>query len=232
MKRHLIFLIIISCSLRLFGQQTDSTSKSKIYHHYISINPLNTLFCQQAGITYEFKTKRIGFEITSGYFYRNDVFYIQSGVEGIKNKGELGSYNGSFIIPQLNLYLNKINETGNCYYVSFKGVYRKLHSDSSETRFWSWEDGGNDYWLYRKQDDKLRISGLFFLLCAKHYEKHYFAEAYLGPGMLDIKHDLIIVGQYVGEDVYNESNINPAKKEIYQYRRFSLSFGLNLGLKF
>jgi hypothetical protein len=236
MKRQFIFLIFISCSFFLYGQQLDTTSKNKRHHNYISINPLNTLFCQQAGISYEFKAGRIGMEITPGYIYRTNFLFCKWGVEGPKNYGEIGSYNGYFFVPQINFYIskNKNRETGNSCYLSLKGVYKNLHSDSSQSHFWEKKSGGDDYWIYRKQDDKLQIKGAYILFCNKHYyKKHFFTEMYIGPGVLDLKHDLIIVGQHSGqEEGSNVSNINPPQTEQLSYGQFTINFGFSVGLKF
>jgi hypothetical protein len=195
---------------------------------------LNALFCQQAGITYEFKTNRIGVEIATGYFYQTKFLYSKWSIEGIGyNDGVIYPYYGFYIIPQINLYLKDNNEKGNSYYVSLKGVYRKLHCDSTQSHFWHKEDNDNDYWTYRKQEDKFNIAGAFILFSAKHYEKHFFAEAYMGPGIMNLEHNLIIVGQHPGEDGdCNTSNVKPPLHEKVNYSNITVSVGLSFGFKF
>jgi hypothetical protein len=235
MTKKYIFILMLLCSLNLFGQQSDSTSKNKFQHHYISINPVNALFCQQAGISYEFETNDFGVEISTGYFYRTHFFYSKWGIEGIgKNDGSIYPFNGFYIIPQLNLYLIKNNKTDNIYYISIKGVYRNLNCDSTEFHFWHKDNYDDDYWVYRKQKDNLTINGGFVLFCMKHCVKHFFIESYLGPGFLNIKHDMIVAGQNPGSEAYHNdvSNIKPPRHDIINYGNVTFSFGLNLGFRF
>jgi hypothetical protein len=236
MKKLFIFFVIMVCSVFMYGQQADSTSKKQLHQHYISINPLNCLV-QQVGISYEYKQGRVGFGITPGYIYPDygDSF-TRWFITGPSSYGAYGAYSGFFIEPQINYYLskNKINEKRTIFYISLRGVYKYLKLDS--TGIYTWEDGtsGDDYFIYRKQVDRCNIAGAFILFGKKHYHKHFFNDMYFGFGLLAVKHNLIVAGEYIGNDHTNNSpsNINPPQKEVFNQIIPTITLGLNLGYKY
>jgi hypothetical protein len=233
MKKQILFILLIYFPICLLGQPTDSSLNHKFNHNFFSINPVNALFCQQAGISYEYMTYKFGIEISSGYFYPTHLFYSKWGIEGFgKNDGSIYPFQGYYLIPQINLYLPK-NKTNVICYFSIKGVYRKLHCDSTEFYFWHKDDNDNDYWIYRKQDDHLSINGVFLLVCIKQIKKHFFLESYFGPGIIHVKHDMYVAGENCGEDPYiDQSNIKPPIHDIVNYSSMAISIGINFGFRF
>jgi hypothetical protein len=233
MKKYFLLLLLTSYSFVLFGQNTDTTTKKKIYHHYISVNPFNAFLFQQAGLNYEYKNGNFGMEISGGLIYRNNMFSNRWFVEGPTDYGDIQTYSGYFIIPQLNFYLPKNNiNNKNRYFISYKYVHKYLFSDSTQTNFWHLESGGNDYWIYRKQVDRCYINGIFVLFNKRHYDDSFFFDAYFGPGLLWLRHELIVAGQYPGSDPSNISNIKPPVKERLYDFTVTINLGLNLGLRF
>jgi len=91
----------------VYAQKPDTASKDRLPHHYISVNPLNILFFQQVGITYEYKPGKLGFGITAGYIYPNKKEYSNWFIAGPVKYGSLGYYSGFFLVPQVNVYLSK-----------------------------------------------------------------------------------------------------------------------------
>lgn len=242
MRKILIFLILTFNSLFIFGQQRDSTFNKQIPQHYFSIYPLNYLV-QQAGITYEYKPGRCGYAITPGFIYPVNVGSGTRGsltrffIAGPSSYGAYENYLGFFIAPQINYYLskNKINKNGNLHYLSFKIMYKHLKLDT--TGIDCWDDGSSDdYAIFRKQIDRCNILGAFILFGKKHYYKHLFNDMYFGLGLLDVRHKLIVAGEYSGYEIaYTSnpaSNINPPKKEVFNQIIPTITFGINFGLKY
>lgn len=91
----------------MFGQSTDSSEPTIYPKHYISINPLNISLFQQAGITYEYLPKNIGYEISAGYIYPNYKTYNNFFIAGPTTNGSLGDYSGFYIVPDVNVYIAK-----------------------------------------------------------------------------------------------------------------------------
>ncbi|MCX6304278.1 MAG: hypothetical protein NT040_04875 [Bacteroidetes bacterium] len=86
MRKIFLFISILSTVL-LYGQKDTTIQK-----HHLSINPLNIVFFQQIGITYEYRPGIIGFAITPGYIYSNNKEYSNWFIAGPTNYGCLGGY--------------------------------------------------------------------------------------------------------------------------------------------
>jgi hypothetical protein len=66
MRITVFILLLFSAPLFGLGQTSDKPVAPRFPKHYISVNPLNILLFQQAGITYEFKPGRLGYGINFG----------------------------------------------------------------------------------------------------------------------------------------------------------------------
>ena len=66
MRITVFILLVFSAPLFGLGQTSDKPVAPRFPKHYISVNPLNILLFQQAGITYEFKPGRLGYGINFG----------------------------------------------------------------------------------------------------------------------------------------------------------------------
>ena len=66
MKVITILVFLFSAPLFGSGQTGDKFFAPEFPKHYVSVNPLNILLFQQAGITYEYKPGRMGYGINFG----------------------------------------------------------------------------------------------------------------------------------------------------------------------
>jgi hypothetical protein len=237
MKRIFIFLIIIPSSLYIYGQKTDSTAKQHFSHNYFSINPLNCAL-QQAGITYEYKTRRFGFSITTGFVYHEYGGLSQWFMAGPSSyENDYSNYSGFFIDPQINFYLtrkDKINEKGNLSYISIKFVYKHIKCDS--TGIYLWENGPDQSGLYRNQVDRCNITGAFISFGVKHYKKHFFYNYYAGLELLNVNHNMVVAGQYVLEGGYilDDAGFNTfhfPQKDYFTQGIITISTGISFGYR-
>jgi len=235
MKRLIIvFLITIQTSL-IFGQRPDSTSKDHFPRQYISINPINTLVLQQAGITYEYRPSFLGFGLSVGGIYPNSINFSRFFMAATSQHGAFEYYHGYFAEPQINIYLSRLKfvENSDLYYLSFKGIYKYLQVDSSKFHIWESDTGGDDYWLYRKQLDKVNVKGLFFEFGYKHIEQHFFIDFNIGPGILVQHHNIVIAGQGTHDIIgSNPSNIRPPKHETLIQGAITVNISFNIGYAF
>jgi len=216
----------------IYGQQAEYPSQEHLPRHYLSLNPLNILFFQQAGLTYEYKPGRLGIGITAGYIYPNRKEYSNWFIAGPVEYGSLGYYSGFFLVPQVNAYLTKPKKTGNTalVYLSLKGVYKYMTVDSTES--YAWDTHSDDYyWVYRKQVDRVNIFGFFVDFGIKYVWKHFFFDVNIGPGMMYVNHNLVIAGQTSGHPS-DVSNIHPPRSEKFNEQHLTLNFSLNLGIPF
>ncbi len=230
MKRRLFILTFVIISSIINGQKPDSLSINHWPHHFITINPLNSALFHQTGITYEYKSPRFGFGISSGYIYSGKSNFSRLFIAGTTEHGALEHYSGFFIIPQINIYLTEIKSTKKttvCY-LGFKGVYKKLQIDSTDYYIWD-KSAPQYYWKYRKQVDKLNISGTFIVFGFKHISKHFLFDFNLGPGMLDFNHNIVVAGEG-WKMPSNYSNINPPRFEVLREEHFTFNISINLGI--
>lgn len=231
--RIIIFAIgFVACSLFIYGQETEIPPKVHLPRHFISLNPLNILLFQQAGITYEYKAGTLGFGITTGYIYPNKKEYSNWFIAGPIEYGSLGFYSGVFIVPQLNVYLTKPKnpKKAGLVYVAFKGVYKYMTIDS--TNSYAWDTRSDDYyWIYRKMVDRVNILGAFIDFGFKFVRDNFFFDLNIGPGMLFVNHNMIIAGQTFTRPS-QVSNVKPPRSETFNEKHFTINFTLNFGVAF
>jgi len=233
--RNVIFVIeFMICSMFMYGQQTNDSSGIHLPKHYISFNPLNIIFFQQAGLTYEYKTGKFGYGITAGYIYPNKKEYSNWFIAGPVKYGSLGYYSGFFLVPQLNVYWSKPKKASNTslIYLSSKIVYKYMTVDS--TTSYAWDTHSDDYyWVYRKQVDRANIFGGFVGFGLKYVWKYFFFDVSFGPGVMFVNHNLIIAGETYGLGHHSDiSNIHPPRSETVNELNFTINFSLNLGIPF
>ena len=85
MKTIIPVLLFLTVPVLLSGQVSDEEIAAHFPKHYISVNPLNILLFQQAGLTYEYKPGAIGYGITAGYIYPNHDMIITEENTGFKS---------------------------------------------------------------------------------------------------------------------------------------------------
>ena len=232
----IIFLAAFTlCSHDLNAQKSDTASKDHLPALHISVNPLNILFFQQAGITYEFKPGRFGFGITAGYIYPNNKEYSNWFIAGPVKYGSLGYYSGFFLVPQVNVYLSKPKKTSNTplVYLSGKVVYKYMTIDSIHSYAWYTYTSGDYYWTYRKQVDRVNIIGGFAIFGLKYVWKYFFFDINIGPGIMFVNHNLVIAGETYGLNHHSDiSNVHPPRSETLNEIHGTIHFSLNLGIPF
>jgi len=238
MKRLTNTLLIIICSSFVYGQKTDTISKDNFPRHYISINPINSVLLGQAGLTYEYRLKGVGFDISLGYFYPNRINVSRFFIGGKVQYGPYEFYSGYFINPQLKFYLSKKERAKNTTYdyISVKMTYKQLHVDSTDYHVWKMYDtGGDDFAIYRKQFDKANVVGTFFGYGFKKISQHFFTDFNFGAGLIYDRHDMILTGQkYFIEmsSIHSPGNIYPPQKERFDFFNFGFNFSFNIGYVF
>jgi len=223
-----LLILFISVPFLMFGQNSNELKEVHFPNHYISVNPLNILLFQQAGITYEYKPGVIGYGITVGYIYPNKKEYSNYFIAGPTNYGSLGDYSGCFIVPQVNVYLTKPKNLKHAglVYISLKMVYKYMHIDS--TIHTAWYNEGDGYYLYRKMIDKVNIYGGFIDFGYRYVLYHFFFDFNFGVGKMWVNHNMIIAGQAV-----NPSPIqyfNPPRQEELHQNHVTINFTLNFGV--
>jgi hypothetical protein len=227
----IIFAIgLLVCSSLIYGQGTETPPQVNFARHFISINPLNSLFFQQAGMTYEYKPGALGFGITGGYIYPNREEYSNYFIAGPIAYGSLGFYSGVFIVPQLNVYLTKPKnpKKAGLVYFAFKGVYKHMAIDSINS--YAWDTHSDDYyWIYRKMADRVNITGAFFDFGFKFVRSHFFFDLNIGPGILYVSHHMVIAGQ-TSANPSQVSNVHPPRTETFNEKHVTINFTLNFGI--
>jgi hypothetical protein len=228
MRINSFLILFISVPFLMFGQKSNELKEVHFPRHYISVNPLNIIFFQQAGITYEYKPGWVGCGITTGYIYPNHKEYSNYFIAGPTNIGSLGDYSGFFVVPQVNLYLLKPKDSdhANLVYFSFKMVYKYMHIDSTSQT--AWLNEGDFYYLYRKMIDKVNIYGGFFDFGYRYVIKHFFFDVNLGVGVMWVNHNMIVSRQGVNPPPWQ--NFNPPLQEEVHERHVTINFTLNLGI--
>lgn len=227
MRSLFILLLTIWIPIAVSSQNNSENQIVRFPKHYFSVNPINCIFFQQLGITYEFKPNRLGYEITAGYVYPNHKSYSNYFIAGPTNNGSLGDYTGFFVVPQLNIYLNKPknNKRANLIYFSPKIVYKYLYIDSTKTT--AWKNQGDGYYLYRKMIDQVNIYGGFIDFGYKFVYHHFFIDLNFGVGILWVDHDMII------SESHSTSNkpyyYNPPIHDHTNENHFTINFTLNVG---
>jgi len=226
------FLFVVSSSC-LYGQKKDSTYKHAVSKHYFSINPLNVLFIQQAGITYEFKPGMFGFGLTGGYIYPNRQEYSNYFIAGPTDYSSLGYYSGSFIEPQLNFYFIKKEREGKAkfLYIAIKAIYKYMTVDSSERIVWYTQGGSsNGNSTNKKMDDKLNIYGAFIDFGFKLVGQFFFFDLNIGPGIIHLNHNMITYGVSYGQSPI--FYVNQPQQEVLVETHVTLNFAMNVGISF
>ena len=228
-----ISILVIFGSLCLSGQNNDSTSEHNLSKHYFSFNPLNLLFFQQAGITYEYKPGKFGFGLTGGYIFPNRREYSNYFIAGPTNYSSLGFYSGYFIEPQLNFYLKQKKKAGNAklFYIALKAVYKYMTVDSTEKIVWYTQGGSsNGNSTYKKMNDKLNIYGAFIDFGFRFVGEVLFFDLNIGPGIMHLKHNLITYAESYGNSPLYY--INPPQQEMFEETHATINFTLNIGISF
>ena len=189
-----IFLMLMLS--QTFGRDRQEPGDILFPRHFISVNPLNMLAFQQAGISYEFKPGRMGYGLTTSYIYPNHLDYSNYFIAGPTDKGSLGDYSGFFVLPQVNLYFNnpKNSDHANLFFFMLKPVYKFMQIDSTEQTAWSHPD---DYYIYRKMNDNVNIYGGFVGFGYKWHIHHFFVNIELGLGILAVNHKMTISGEWI-----------------------------------
>lgn len=226
MRRTLLTTLSLLAVSLSFGQGQPESGDVPLPRHYISVNPLNILLFQQAGITYEYKPGRVGYVLTAGYIYPNHKEYSNYFIAGPTKAGSLGDYSGLFVVPQFNIYLNKPKHSGhaNLIYIALKPVYKYMHIDSSQQTAWSHPD---DYYVYRKMNDNVNIYGGFVDFGYKCYIHHFFFNLEFGLGILAVDHKMTISGVWVHS--YQENYYHPPKEESTTENHLTINFMLTFG---
>jgi hypothetical protein len=209
-----------------FGQGQAESGDIPFPRHFISVNPLNMLVFQQAGITYEFKPGMAGYGLTAGYIYPNNKEYSNYFIAGPTSAGSLGDYSGFFVVPQVNLYFNKPKYPGHAslIYIALKPVYKYMRIDSTQVTAWSHPD---DYYVYRKKNDRVDIYGGFIEFGYKCYIHHFFFDLEFGMGILEVDHNMVVSAEWISSR--NEQYFHPPKKESTSESHLTINFTLRLG---
>lgn len=233
MRKIIFTLTIIICSTFIYGQSTDSISKNKAPKHIITINPLNAFVFQQAGLTYEFKAKRLGIGISTGYFYPNKLNISRFFIAGTNEQGAYEFYSGVYATPQLKFYvINPETRDDEIFcYITLKGVYKSLKVDSNAYHIWD-TGSGDDSFYYRKQIDKCKITGAFLGFGFTRVINHFVFDFNFGAGYLGSVHNLIIAGEGCNITVDSFTNVKPSRQETYRERHFTTSLSVGLGYAF
>ncbi len=232
MKPHPLLTLILLVPSLLFGQHDQDNKEKKPPRHFISVNPLNILLFQQAGISYEYKPTWLGFGITTGFIYPNYKTYSNYFIAGPTNLGSLGDYSGVFAVPQVNLYFNKPRhpDHGSLGYVAVKFVYKYMHIDT--TKITAWTNEGDGYYDYRKMNDKVNVYGGFLDIGYKYFNGHFFLEFSFGPGLMGVNHNMIVYGSSVGSNPYSVHYLDSPKNEHWDELHYTINFSINLGFTF
>ena len=232
MKVITILVLLISAPLFGSGQTGDKFFAPQFPKHYISVNPLNILLFQQAGITYEYKPGRMGYGITAGYIYPNHQTYSNYFIAGPTSYGSLGDYSGFFVVPQVNVYLTKPKKPnhGGLVYLAVKVVYKHMSIDSTKTT--AWENKGDGYYIYRKMNDNVNIYGGFVDFGYKLVLHHFFFDLNLGLGTTWINHKMIIVAENFDLSPEPANILNPLKQDEVHQNPVTVNFTLNFGVAF
>ena len=226
MRRTLITIFSLLAASLSFGQGQQDSNDILFPRHFISVNPLNILLFQQAGITYEYKPGIVGYGLTAGYIYPNHKEYSNYFIAGPTSAGSLGDYSGFFVAPQVNLYLNKPKFSGhaNLIYFTLKPVYKYMHIDSTQQTAWSHPD---DYYVYRKMNDKVNVYGGFVDFGYKCYIHHFFFDLEFGLGILAADHKMTVSAEWIS---YSQEHYNhPPKEESTHESHLTVNFTLTLG---
>ena len=195
MKNIFLSFLFALVSFSSPGQGSDPVSELRVPKHFISVNPANLLFWQQAGISYEFKPGRIGLAVSAGYMYANNWNISYYFIGGPIDYGALGYYSGFYAIPQLNIYaVTKVSgKKVWMLYASLRGVYRYMTVDSKNYIPWL-NDFQREEGDYRKMDDVVNIRAAFINIGMKFVNHHLFMDINGGYGILDVYHDMTVYG--------------------------------------
>jgi hypothetical protein len=232
MKTIYLLSVLLFFPFILLGQDNKGTNDYPFPKHFFSVNPLNCLLFQQVGLSYEFKPGRFGYELTGGYIYPNHKAYSNYFIAGITNYASFGDYSGFFVVPQFNFYFNKPKRPNkaNLFYVSLKLVYKYLQLDS--TNWTQWHHEGDNYYYYRKMIDNTNIYGGNLGFGYKLYFKHVFFDVYLGLGLLNVNHKMIISKEGLSLGIPKPGYYkvyNPAKNDSFNNSSVTISFAFNIG---
>ena len=228
-KGLILFLLLIGCfPLIAFSQSKEPSLKR---NNYLSVNPINMIFFQQIGITYEYKFDKIGIGISPGYIYANNKEYSNWFIAGPINYGSLGYYSGYYIIPHVNIFIlnSKITNDEIQAFLSLKMVYKNLKIDSTQTTVW--ENYGDGYASYRKMDDNVKIYGGFVDFGFRYLIKHFFVESNFGVGWLWTRHDMVIYGKGAPYPNDIEDVIPPSHSTKTEFTP-TINFTINIGITF
>jgi hypothetical protein len=233
MKKTIFIICVAFLPVYIFGQKSDSLPAKHFPRHYISINPINSALLDQVGIGYEYKPGILGFGLAAGYKYASQRNYSRFFIAASANRGAYEYYSGFYIIPQVNFYFYKPRrpDKGALLYFSLKGIYKYLQVDSTNYHIWD-NSGGDSYYFYRKQLDKVNITGVFGNLGIKAVIRHFFFDINIGPGIIKRDHNMLVAGE--GHDIYrtNMGNVNPPRKGHFSDHYFTVNISINVGADF
>jgi hypothetical protein len=230
-KSTIVFIFFSLASFSSFGQNNDSIPLQRVPKHFISINPINLILCQQAGIAYEFKLGRFGFGLSTGYMYANNWNYSYYCIEGPVDYGALGYYSGIYFIPQLSFYFLTKRSINDVFmlYASLRGVYRYMTVDSLNYIPWL-NDFQREKGDYQKMEDKVDIRAVFVNIGFKVVHHHFFFDMTCGYGILDVYHDMIVYGvsSHQGPGVL----LDVPYHDSYYNWHMAVNFNFTLGIAF
>ncbi len=231
MKQLILFFLLTLFTYGLSAQKSDTLTERQVPHHFISINPLNTLLLKQYGITYEYKTHRVGIGISSGYMNDSRMNFNRLFIAGSVNHGALEFYNGYYFHPQVNLFLKefKDNKKSILCYLGLKGIYKEMFCDSSDFHIWDSNTGGDYYWMYRKHKDNLKIKGAFLVFGGRYVKMPFFVDFNIGAGMLYHKHNLIVAADKANSGTFI---FDPPLHRTVQEKHFTGSVSIHMGVSF
>ncbi len=230
MKHAVLVLAIIACSLSGYGQKPDSTAKDLFPRHFISINPINVCLIQQAGLGYEYRYKRYGFGVTTGYVYASRFNIGRYFLARTANYGAFEFYHGFFCNPQVNFYFIDPSQTRrhSIGYVTLKGIYKYMYLPADEFHIFD-NEGGDAYDLYRKMEDRCHIGGVFADIGVKGVYGNFVIDFNIGPGVLIQDHNAIVYGQGTHNGGYGSNNVNPPRHERWRDVYPSVNISLTMG---
>ncbi|PKP05401.1 MAG: hypothetical protein CVU11_00410 [Bacteroidetes bacterium HGW-Bacteroidetes-6] len=196
------FVLVVSMFLvgSASAQQSDSAKNASMPHHFFSVNPVNSLILQQAGINYEYAGRKWGAGVDLGFVYPNELNYSRIFMAATNGYGAFESYSGYYFIPRVNFSLRTkyFSRRINRQYLLLKGVSKKLVCDSTKYLVWYNEEGA-DLATYRKQKDEATILGAFLCFGSRNTFRHFFMEYSFGVGWLNISQKMAVANElYTG----------------------------------
>lgn len=224
----ILFLLLACVPVCAKSQETKVAGNG---NSYVSVNPVNMMFFQQIGITYEYQFEKFGLGVSPGYIYANNKEYSNWFIAGPVTYGSLGYYTGYYIIPHLTIRIlrSKITNKDIQTFLSLKVVYRNLKIDSTQTTVWY--NYGDGYAQHRKMDDNVDVYGGFVGFGFRYLINRFFIESNFGAGALRTRHDMVIYGKGAPYPSDIEP-VNPPLNAVKVELNPTINFSVNIGFVF